>query len=513
MTDGVGGLNISAVLFFAGFVAITLVITAWASRRSGSADAFLAAGHRISWPQNGMALAGDFIAAAGFLGISGLISLSGFDGIIYYLGGLVGWPIMLFLFCGPLRNLGRFTVGDVVAFRMDSASVRMVTSITTLAIVIFYLVGQLVGAGVLVGLLFDLPYEAAVISVGLLMLVYVLFGGMIATTWVQIIKTVLMMIGAVAAVLLALSQFNFSFGSMFSAATDAYGQEVLRPGRMTSNFVETLSLSMALVFGVASLPHVLIRFFTVPDAETANRSLTVATGIIATFVCITFVLGIAAMAIVGTDAIVAADRGGNMAVPLLAEKIGGAPFFGFISAVSFATILAVVSGLMITGAAAIAHDLWYCLIRRENAAPGEQVFAARCSSVTLAAIAIVLALAAKGQNVAVLVGLTTAVASSANFPVLFLAIYWRRLSAAGAVSGMLAGLLVSIGMIVVSPVVQIDMLHKESALIPLNNPAILSMPIAFAAAVVVSVFTQPVSDDYYFMTLSRVLFGEAASKE
>ncbi|MGH9312925.1 MAG: sodium:solute symporter family transporter, partial [Vicinamibacterales bacterium] len=356
-------MNLVAVGFFLAFIVLTLGITWWAAQRTSSTEHFYAAGRSISGFQNGLALAGDYMSAASFLGIAGLVALSGFDGLIYSIGFLVGWPIVMFLIAEPLRNLGRFTFADVVAFRLRQAPVRIAAAIASLAVVSFYLIAQMVGAGNLIRLLFGLPYEAAVVTVGAVMLAYVLFGGMIATTWVQIVKAVLLMGGAFLLALLVLARFSFNPIALFVAAADRYGSSVLAPGRLVSDPLDAISLGLALMFGTAGLPHILMRFYTVPEARAARTSVFYATGLIGYFYLMTFVLGFGAMVLVGPEAIRAADPGGNMAAPLLAEHLGGTPFLGFISAVAFATILAVVAGLTLSGAATLSHDLWVNVVR------------------------------------------------------------------------------------------------------------------------------------------------------
>jgi len=478
------------MVLFAAFIVLTLGVTWWAAKRTRNTADYLVAGHSVSAGQNGMALAGDFVAAAGFLGISGLVSLSGFDGLIYAVGGAVGWPVMMFLFAEPLRNLGQYTFADVLAYRTGNAGVRAVAALTGLVVVLIYLVMQMVGAGTLVQLLFGLPYDAAVLCIAALMLVYVLFGGMLATTWVQIIKAFLMIAAAVLLLALSFGRFDFSLTGMLREAVERGGVGVLAPGRAISGPVEAVSVAMSLALGVASLPHVLMRFYTVPDARAARRSLFLATTIVTAFLAATFVLGYAAMAIVGPDAIRAVDRGGNMALPLLANAVGGPLLLGFVSAVSFATILAVVSGLVISGSAALSHDLWSNIVRRGRASPGERLMVARGASVLLCLAAVALGLLFHGQNIAYLVGLSTGVAASANFPVLVLAIFWPRLTAAGAMAGLLTGLLGSVVLIVLSPLVQVDVLRHTTAVIELRNPAIISVPLAFLAATAVSLATQ-----------------------
>src|SRR4051794_21289283 len=418
--------NVTAIVFFFVFIAMTLGITGWAARKTKTTSEFFAAGSKVSGFQNGLALAGDYMSAASFLGIAGLVSLSGFDGLIYSIGFLVGWPIVLFLIAEPLRNLGKYTFTDVVAFRLRQRPVRIAAAIGSLAVVAFYLIAQMVGAGNLIRLLFGLSYETAIVIVGCVMLAYVLFGGMIATTWVQIVKAVLLMFGAAVLALLVLARFDFNPLALFSAASRAYGAGVLGPGKLVSDPLDAISLGLALMFGTAGLPHILMRFYTVPDARTARTSVNYATAFIGTFYLLTFVLGFGAMVLVGQKAIAAVDPGGNMAAPLLAEAVGGRLFLGFITAVAFATILAVVAGLTLAGAAALSHDLWVNVVRGGHAAPQEELRVARLATVVLGAASIVLGLAFKGQNVAYMVGLAFAIAASANFPALVLSVFWRR---------------------------------------------------------------------------------------
>ena len=348
---------------FAIFIGLSLVITWFAARRTRSTEDFYAAGRSITALQNGLALAGDYMSAASFLGIAGLVALSGFDGLIYSIGFLVGWPVVVCLIAEPLRNLGKFTFSDVVAFRLRQAPVRVAAAAGSLAVVAFYLIAQMVGAGNLIRLLFGLSYETAVVIVGMVMLAYVLFGGMIATTWVQIVKAVLLLTGAFMLAMLVLMKFSFNPLALFQEATRQYGEGVLAPGRFVSDPVDGISLGLALMFGTAGLPHILMRFYTVPDARTARVSVAYATAAIGAFYLLTFILGFGAMVLVGQPAIRAIDAGGNMAAPLLAEAVGGQAFLGFISAVAFATILAVVAGLTLAGAAALSHDIYVHVFR------------------------------------------------------------------------------------------------------------------------------------------------------
>ncbi len=507
-TSGLGSPDSVAIAFFAGFITLTLAITYWAARQTRTTEDFYAAGRSVTATQNGIALAGDYMSAASFLGIAGLVSTSGFDGLIYSTGWLVGWPVVLFLIAEPLRNLGRYTFADVVAARLNPMPVRIAAACGTLATIAFYLVAQMVGAGGLVHLLFGIPYEGAVVIVGVAMMAYVLFGGMLATTWVQIVKAVLLLGGAAALAMLVLSRFHFDPRELFAAAATQYGSGVLAPGKLVSNPLDAISLGLALMFGTAGLPHILMRFYTVPDARAARRSVFIATGLIGLFYLMTFVLGFGAMVLVGPAAIKAVDAGGNMAAPLLAQLLGGRPFLGFIAAVAFATILAVVAGLALSGAAAISHDLWSSVIRRGHPKPGEELKVARVATVGLAVVAIVLGIAFKGQNVAFMVGLAFAIAASANFPALVLSIFWRRTSTAGATASMLVGTAATLTLISLSPAVQIDLLHHTQAWFPLKNPALISIPLSFATGVLVSLLFPDVGGEARYAALEkRLLLG------
>ena len=487
MTGGVGEPNAISIGFFLAFIALSLGITIWASRKMRTAEHFYTAGRSVTALQNGLALAGDYMSAASFLGIAGLVALSGFDGLIYSIGWLVGWPIVMFLIAEPLRNLGRYTFADVLASRLRQVPIRVAASIGSLAVISFYLIAQMVGAGNLIRLLFGLDYEIAIVIVGVVMLMYVLFGGMLATTWVQIVKAGLLLAGALMLALMALSRFGFNPLALFRAAAAEYGEGVLGPGRLVSNPLDAMSLGLALMLGTAGLPHILMRFYTVPDARTARSSVMYATGFIGLFYLMTFILGFGAMVIVGQPAIRAIDAGGNMAAPLLAEAVGGQGFLGFISAVAFATILAVVAGLTLAGAAALSHDLWVNVVRGGSASAREQLLVARISTVLLGIVAIVLGIAFKGQNVAYMVGLAFAIAASANFPALLLSIFWRQFTTRAAQASMLIGTASSLLLIYLSPAIQIDILGNASAPFPLRNPGLVTIPLSFAVAILVAV--------------------------
>jgi len=457
----IGQFNPVAVMFFVLFVLSTLGITYWAAKRTRTTKDFYAAGRSVTGFQNGLALAGDYMSAASFLGIAGLVSTKGYDGLIYSVGWLVGWPIIMFLISEPLRNLGKYTFADVVAYRLNQRPIRAAAASGSLVVVLTYLIAQMVGAGTLIKLMFGLPFEVAVVIVGALMISYVLFGGMIATTWVQIIKAGLLLGGATLLVIMTLYHFGFSYGELFSQAQNLYGSKFLEPGGLVTSPVDAFSLGLALMFGTAGLPHILMRFYTVPDARAARKSVFYATGFIGYFYILTVTIGFGAAVIVGQKLIMSIDKGGNMAGPLLAEFLGGNLFLGFLAAVAFATILAVVSGLTLAGASAFSHDLFVGVIRRGQAAEKEEVKVAKMATVGLGVTAMLLGILFKGQNVAFLVGLTFAIAASANFPALAMSIMWKKFTTKGAVASIYTGLIIATVLIILSPTVWVDIVHKS----------------------------------------------------
>jgi cation/acetate symporter len=494
-----------AIGFFFTFIALTLGITYWAARKTRTAEHFYAAGRSVTGFQNGLALAGDYMSAASFLGIAGPVALSGFDGLIYSIGFLVGWPIVMFLIAEPLRNLGKYTFADVVAYRLSQRPVRVAAAFGTLSVVAFYLIAQMVGAGNLIRLLFGLSYELAVVITGGVMLLYVLFGGMIATTWVQIVKAVLLLGGAFLLAMMVLLRFSLNPLALFAAAAERYGEAVLAPGQLVSDPIDAISLGLALMLGTAGLPHILMRFYTVPDARTARTSVSYATAFIGFFYLLTFILGFGAMVLVGQDAVRAADPGGNMAAPLLAAAVGGRGFLGFISAVAFATILAVVAGLTLSGAAALSHDLWVNVVRRGEAPEREQLVVARLATILLGVLAIVLGVVFKGQNVAYMVGLAFAIAASANFPALVLSVFWRPFTTRGAQASMIAGTLSALVLIYLSPTIQVSVLGGEEAWFPLRNPGLVTIPLSFVVGIATSLLSPEKSADEAFPALERRL--------
>ena len=486
METTLGRPTLSAILFFVVIVLLTLAVTWWAAKRTRSAREFYAAGRSVSALQNGLALAGDYMSAASFLGIAGLVALKGYDGMIYATGWLVGWPALMFLIAEPLRNLGKYTFADVVAFRLRQRPVRIASAVGGILTVLFYTIAQMVGSGNLIKLMFGISYELAVVLVGSVMLAYVLFGGMIATTWVQIIKAVLLLVGVTILTVLVLSRFGFDPGSLYAAVAGRYGQEALEPGGLVTSPLDAVSLGLALMLGLLGLPHILMRFYTVPDARAARTSVLYATGFIGYFYMIIPLVGFGAAALVGRDAIEAIDKGGNMAAPLLAEHLGGTPFLGFIAAVAFATILAVVAGLTLAGASALSHDIYVHVVKGGQATEREQMRVARRATVVFGVAAVLLGVLFKGQNVAFMVGLAFAIACSANFPALLLSIVWRRFTTRGAVASILTGALLTVLLIVLSPTVWVDLLGNATAPFPLRNPAIVSMTVSILVGVLVS---------------------------
>lgn len=482
--------NVPAISMFLLFVGATLGITYWAARRTKTTKDFYVAGNSITGLQNGLAIAGDYMSAASFLGISALVFSSGFDGLIYSIGFLVGWPIILFIMAERLRRLGKYTFVDVAAYRLEQKPVRTMAAFGSLATVLLYLIAQMVGAGQLIEVLFGLSYSTAVIIVGVLMVLYVTFGGMLATTWVQIIKAVLLLSGASLMSFLVLRHVGFDLSTLFSQAiaVHAKGAAIMAPGTLVKDPVSAVSLGLALMFGTAGLPHILMRFFTVKDAKQARASVFYATGFIGYFYVLTFLIGFGAIVLVGTNpAFLAADGGllggKNMAAVHLAHAVGGDLFFGFISAVAFATILAVVAGLALAGATAVSHDLYARVLRNGKATEREEIFVSKATTIVLGILAIGLGILFEKQNVAFVVGLAFAIAASANFPIILLSTYWKGLTTRGAVLGGSLGLISAVGLVILSPVVWVNILGNATAIVPYEYPAIFSMPLAFIGAI------------------------------
>ena len=475
-----------AISMFIIFVGLTLYITYWASKRTKTAKSFYTAGGEITGFQNGLALSGDFMSAASFLGISGLVYLTGFDGLIYSIGFLVGWPIILLLIAEPLRNLGKYSFADVASFRLKQKPIRLLAACGSLFTVILYLIAQMVGAGKLIEILFGLPYYAAVLIVGGLMILYVTFGGMLATTWVQIIKAILLLSGASLISILVLQEFDFNLNLFFIEATNIHskGIDILAPGGLISDPISAISLGLALMFGTAGLPHILMRFFTVKDAVQARKSVVYATGFIGYFYILTFIIGFGAIILVSQNPLYLDDLGGligknNMAAIHLAHAVGGEVLLGFISAVAFATILAVVSGLTLAGASAISHDLYANVFNHKKTNEKKEMQVSKIATIALGLLAIFLGIIFESQNVAFMVGLAFAIAASTNFPILLLSIYWKNLTTRGAVIGGSAGLLTAIILVILGPVVWVDVFKNSQAIFPYKYPALFSMSVTF----------------------------------
>ncbi|MEI2623072.1 MAG: cation acetate symporter [Giesbergeria sp.] len=499
--------NWTAISMFGGFVLLTLWITKWAAAKTKSASDFYTAGGGITGFQNGLAIAGDYMSAASFLGISAAVMASGYDGLIYSIGFLVGWPIITFLMAERLRNLGKFTFADVAGYRFQQGPIRAFAASGTLVVVAFYLIAQMVGAGQLIKLLFGLEYWMAVAIVGALMMVYVLFGGMTATTWVQIIKAVLLLAGVTFMAYMVLAQFGFSPEALFAKGVQVRaaiaantgktpeeaakaGLAIMGPGGFIKDPISAISFGMALMFGTAGLPHILMRFFTVPDAKQARKSVLWATTWIGYFYVLIFIIGFGAITLVLTnpemaDVAKGIIHGGagtaNMAAVLVAKTVGGNVFYGFISAVAFATILAVVAGLTLSGASAVSHDLYATLVKKGKADSASELRVSRITTVCLGVVAVVLGIAFEKQNIAFMVSLAFAVAASANFPVLFLSVLWKNCTTRGAVVGGFLGLISSVGLTIVSPSVwEATLGHPAgSAWFPYTSPALFSMTIGF----------------------------------
>ncbi|QQK76859.1 cation acetate symporter [Salicibibacter cibarius] len=488
-----GGGDVVGILFFILIVGLTMYITFWASRRMTGTKGFYAAGRSLTGWQNGFAIAGDYLSAASFLGIAGLVALGGYDGFMYAIGWLMGYVVVLYLIAEPMRNSGKFTMADVLAFRLRQKPVRVTAALVTIAISTCYMVAQMVGAGAIIQLLVGIPYEIAVIFIGILMLVYVSFGGMIATSWVQIVKAFLLMFATVFLLVFIAFIYQFNLSSLFGEVAAQNGFEFLMPGQLYTNPIDLLSLGMALILGTAGLPHILIRFYTVPTAQDARKSVIWAMALLGIFYITITIVGYGANVIVGPETIAAADSGGNMAAPLLALYLGGGPgtlggeiFMAAIAAVSFATIVAVVAGLVIAASGAFAHDIYTNVIKRGHATDKEQFRVARITAIVVGALSIALGILAQGLNVAYLVVLAFAIGASANLPTLIFSLYWKRFNTKGAVAGMAAGLFTAVGLVIIGPNIM-----GTNALFPLENPGIVSIPVGFLTSFIVAIMTKP----------------------
>ncbi len=488
--------NWHAIIMFCIFVFMTMGITYWAASRTKSTADFYTAGGGITGFQNGLAIAGDYMSAATLLGLTAMVYTQGYDGYIYMLAFFAGWPIILFLMAERLRNLGKFTFSDITAYRLDQGKVRTMAAISSLTVVCFYLIAQMVGAGQLIKLLFGLEYNVAIFAVGILMMVYVTFGGMVATTWVQIIKACMLLAGGTLVMFLAFGQFDFSYQNLLEKATAVHKlkDKLMYPGSLLADPITAISLGLGLMFGTAGLPHILMRFFTVTDAKEARKSVLYASGFVAYFFNVIFLMGLCGILIVGQNpeffegGTVGGKLigGGNMVAMHLAKAVGGNMLLGFLAAVAFATILAVVSGLALAGASAISHDLYARVIKKGTASEAAEIRVSKIATICLGAVAIVLGILFEKQNIAFMVGLAFGVAAAANFPVLILSMYWKGLTTRGALWGGYGGLVSAVLFVLFSKSVWVDVLGNKAALFPYTQPALFAMPIAFLLAYIMS---------------------------
>lgn len=483
-------MNLTYFSFFICIIVCTLIITYWAAKRSNTTNRFYTAAGSLTGFQNGLAISGDFISAASFLGIVGTIAIHGYDGFLYSVGFLVSYLVVMFLIAEPVHHLGKYSLADVVVFRFKSNKIRSVMAFGTLTISLLYMIPQLVASGLLLRLLLDIDYSISVVVIGSLMTVYVVFGGMIATSWVQIVKTVVLLSGTFLLSLIVLSRFHWNPSTIITGLMQQtpLREQFFIPGQLLNSPVELVSLQLALLFGTAGLPHILIRFFTVRNTKEVRRSILSATWIIGIFYLITLVLGFGAIALIGYQGLVAADATGNLAAPLLAKELGGDFLLAFISAIAFTTIVAVVAGLVISATTAFSHDIYHHIMKKGSASEDEQLRAARLSALGIGLVSTIFALRMENMNVTFLVSLTFTVAASSNFPVLLLTIYWKGFNQSGAIAGMVTGLLASLVCLIIGPhIMNLDggWIAREP-LFPLYNPGIVAIPIGFISAIIAS---------------------------
>lgn len=487
-------MNYMAISMFAGIILLTLAITFWSAKRVKTASDFYVAGRSITGWQNGLAIAGEYMSAGAFLGVAGLIAFNGLDGFLYSVTWYAAFVVVLLVVAEAVRNTGRYTFADIISFRLREKPVRIVTAVNTLVISLLYMIPQIIAAGILIQLLFGISTNVAIIIIGLLMTIYVMFGGMVATTWIQIVKAVLLLVCAYTLAIMTLSHFNFSLNQLFHSVSDNIGNHYLEPGKLVKNPLDRISLGVGLLFGTAALPHILMRFYTVPSADKARSSVLWGMSFIGLFQILTPIFGFGAALLVGTQAIRGADPGGNLAAPLLAQMVGGGAgslggelFMAFCAAIAFVTVIAVVSGLSLAASSAFAFDVWFKVIRngREGEREREQLLVVRITALVIGIVAIVLGLVLKNVNIAYLTGLAFAIGATANLPVLIFSLYWKRLTTAGAISGMIGGLSIAIILVVLGP-----QFMKENAIFPLSNPGLISIPFGFIITYAVSVLTQ-----------------------
>lgn len=501
--------SIFGLVLFAVIIALTMYVTYLASKKTSGTGDFYAAGRSLTGFQNGLAIAGDYLSAASFLGIAGLVALYGYDGFMYSIGWLMGYVIVLYIVAEPFRNSGNFTVADVLSYRLEQRPVRTAGAVVTMAITMFYMISQLVGAGAIINLLVGIPYEISLVIVGVLMMIYVTLGGMLATSWVQIIKAVILMAAMLIMLAFIAVVFKFNLSSLFGSLpdfieADGSTSNFMEPGHLYKNPIDLLSLGLTLILGTAGLSHLLVRFFTVPTAQAARSSVVWGMVIIGSFYFIIAIIGFASASMVGADAINEAGGGGNMAAPLLAQVLGGGAgtiggelFMAGISAVAFATIVAVVAGLVITGAGVFAHDIYTNVIKRGEVDQRQQFKVARITAFVIGVVSIILGILAKNFNVAQLVTYAFAVGASSNLPVIIFSVYWKRFNTKGAVASMLTGTGVTLLLILLSPPIMGD-----AAIFPLTNPGLVSIPLGFLAGIIVSLMTKPDDNDKLFAEMS-----------
>lgn len=514
-------MNLTYFLFFICIIVCTLIITYWAAKRSVTTNIFYTAAGSLTGFQNGMAIAGDFISAASFLGIVGTIALSGYDGFLYSIGFLVSYLVVLFLIAEPVHRLGKYSLGDVIGSRFPGNSMRLIMAIGAFSISILYMIPQLVASGFLLRLLLDIDYSISVAVIGSLMTIYVMFGGMVATSWVQIVKTIVLMSGTFFLSLIVLSNFNWNVGAIIEKVKEnsPLGDSFFQAGNLFDNPIELFSLQFALILGTAGLPHILIRLFTVRNTLEVRRSLISATWIIGIFYLMTLILGLGTIALLGFNSLVAADPTGNLAAPLLAKEVGGDFLLAFISAVAFTTIVAVVAGLVISATTAFSHDIYHHIIKKGKSTEKEQLVAARWTALVVGLISTIFALRLESINVTFLVSMTFIVAASSNFPVLLLTIYWKKFNKTGVITGMLSGLIASLILLVLGP----HIMHPDGglitreAIIPLYNPGIIAIPIGFLGAYLGTIFTPEQSqsqiqyDQFFKKSQTQIKSGSDAS--
>lgn len=510
-------MNITYFLFFICIVVCTLIITYWAAKKSNTTSQFYTAAGSLTGTQNGLAIAGDYISAASFLGIIGAIALYGYDGFLYSIGFLVSYLIVLLLVAEPIHHLGKFSLGDVICARFPSTKMRWMMAVSSFIISILYLIPQLVAAGLLIRLLLDINYTASVLVIGSLMTIYVAFGGMLATSWVQIIKTIVLLGGVFLLSLIVFSRIQWNISDLIQRVEEGtvWGEKYFLAGQLFDSPIEIISLSLALILGTAGLPHILIRMYTVRDTTEVRRSILTATWIIGSFYFMTLIIGFGAVAFIGYQRLFDVDSTGNLAAPLLAQELGGDFLLAFISAIAFTTIVAVVAGLVISATTAFSHDIYHHIIKKGNSTEQEQLKAAQWTALAIGIIAVLFALGLENVNVTFLVSLTFTVAASSNFPVLLFTLYWKRFNETGAIAGMICGLITSLMLLLLGPHVMDPNVGwiKREAFHSLYNPGIFAIPAGFLSAIIGSFFAKPEPHDVFWRFYHKAHTGADAGRD